>query len=662
MRRNFIISILLFLIINILGITVKAEINVADNNRYMIEKLANISSPKITSVSSNNDLVTVKSTGSVVGYYYGVTPKLNDAKYTPTSSNTFYASVKNGQYYFWVSGSGVTGGNVSPVMFASAVKVSTSCQNQRVDNCTGSGVMERCFIYKGGKSVSIEIPGDLVIPAEGYKLTKFKSNSDNCANLSLVIGDQKLAQRYCRITFEYTCEKDVPECTGCSCNNSCPTIPYLTGLSVSSGVLSPAFNSGTYNYKVAVDGEVATIDINAVGSTGNAAGTIEGTGTKQLSFGTQTFKVVISNNAGKSEYTIEVVKEQAKSKDNTLKSLGVSVGTLTPEFNPATTTYNVEVESDVETVDITAELNDEKASFTEGYGPRTVSLSEGTNQIQLRVVSESGKINRYNVVINKKGVDVCATEMESRALLSSVEFVHSDENVVIPQLSEFSPETLYYSGIELPNEAKGFTIETSTVNYGDTVEIPDFDKKEFVPGVPEPVIIRVTDRDCPSITKEYTFEITIKKANPESTDATLAKLEVQGHDIGFSKEKNNYNIRLKKNETSVKVSYLPTSSGALCHDNNLDSDNKPKRLAVNSEIVITCVSEDGAHTITYTIKVSGIDKGVNTFLIIILVIAIILVLIYLVLRLLGYKIIINGEVIGNFFRGIGEKIRNLFDK
>ena len=64
MKKRVLLSTIITLLIFLVCIEVKAEINVVDNNTYMVERLANLSSPKITSVTASNDLVTVKSTGN----------------------------------------------------------------------------------------------------------------------------------------------------------------------------------------------------------------------------------------------------------------------------------------------------------------------------------------------------------------------------------------------------------------------------------------------------------------------------------------------------------------------------------------------------------------------------------------------------------------------
>ena len=85
--------------------SVYAEIKVK-NDLYMIQKLASTSTPKITSVTVNGDVATIKSSGSVYGYYIGTTNSVsaNTTYYVSSTSNTYYVGVKNGTYYFWVMG------------------------------------------------------------------------------------------------------------------------------------------------------------------------------------------------------------------------------------------------------------------------------------------------------------------------------------------------------------------------------------------------------------------------------------------------------------------------------------------------------------------------------------------------------------------------------
>ena len=673
MRKRF-MRYLLFLILSLSVFTITfAKVDVVDNG-YMVQQLASVSQPKITSITSNNDLVTVKATGTIVGYYFGTSPNLNSATFTRTSSSTYYAAVKNGTYYFWVAGTGVSSGNVNAVMYSNGVKVTSSCTNQSVKNCSGSGNIERCYVYTGGKSVSPEKSGTLVTPASGYKLESLKVSSNNCSNLSLNVGGQALSKRYCKVVFAYKCvpvsttpatpaddcttNPNGPNCkktcSGCACTNSCTTTPYLTGLSVSPGTLSPAFTTKNVAYQVVVPGEVEQITINAVGSRGNASGTITGTGVKNLSYGSQTFMITISNNAASINYAVTVIREPIKSKDNSLSSLVVSNGELSPAFDPTVNTYNVEVENDVTSLNLAATLNDEKASFVEGFGPRDVELNEGSNPVQIRTVSESGDTNIYTVVINRKGLDKCSMEAASKARLKKIMLTTSDENIEMPTI-DFNPEQLTYSGIEIPYNAKvGFKVEFATETEGDVAELQDFSLKE---NTERSIVIKVTSRECPNVVKEYTLLVTLLDQQNLDSNALLSGLSVENHpELKFTKNGNNYAITLKKNESKVVVHAVPEAQTTTCTN---DSENRKFDKA--GIITITCLAQDGVTSEKYTINVNK-QKGTNIILVILIVIIIVALLIYLVLRLLGYKIYFNFAMIGAFFRGIGESIKRMFDR
>ena len=86
-------------------------------------------------------------------------------------------------------------------------------------------------------------------------------------------------------------------------------------------------------------------------------------------------------------YTASRLSQPIKvlSEDNTLKSLKISPGTLTPEFSPSVTTYTAEV--DAEKVTITGVANDANASyrnknyFKDNY-PYVATPIEGTTMVR----------------------------------------------------------------------------------------------------------------------------------------------------------------------------------------------------------------------------------------------------------------------------------------
>lgn len=82
---------------------------------------------------------------------------------------------------------------------------------------------------------------------------------------------------------------------------------------------------------------------------------------------------------------------------NTLSSLTVSNGTLTPTFNSNTLSYSVSTDEDK--IDITATKTNDKSSITGDVG--TKNLKYGTNTFSIKVTSESGVVKTYNLTVTR---------------------------------------------------------------------------------------------------------------------------------------------------------------------------------------------------------------------------------------------------------------------
>ncbi len=112
---------------------------------------------------------------------------------------------------------------------------------------------------------------------------------------------------------------------------------------------------------------------------------------------------------------------------------------------------------------------------------------------------------------------------------------------------------------------------------------------------------------------------------------------------------------MNKDAKSLEFDWVPEDQTTYCEA----EDNK--ELKIHSTVLFRCVAENGEENV-YKFYVNKVKKGANAFLIILVVLLVIAILVYLVLRVLGYKIYFNFAMIGAFFRGIGERIRNIFDK
>ncbi|MEF2783488.1 MAG: cadherin-like beta sandwich domain-containing protein [Clostridium sp.] len=94
-------------------------------------------------------------------------------------------------------------------------------------------------------------------------------------------------------------------------------------------------------------------------------------------------------------------KEDSRSKDNTLKSLSVSEGTLSPKFSKDTTSYKVDLPADASSITVKATANDSKANVS---GAGKIKLSAGNNEVNIVVTSEYGTKKTYtiNVYVDEK--------------------------------------------------------------------------------------------------------------------------------------------------------------------------------------------------------------------------------------------------------------------
>ncbi len=672
MKRNY-IKLFLFSIFTLFaGIgLVNAEIRY-DNQGYMIERLAS-TNPRINSISVSGDIATVKSSGTVYGYYVGTTKNVsaNTTYFQGVTSNTFYAGVKNGTYYFWVS----SGDTTHSVLYSNAVTVTSSCSNQMALNKTGAGLVERCFrLDAGSTSLKADVTGTLVTCADGYALSAegVKTKENHCKGLTSTIGGQTVMHRYCKVVYSYNCVKKNNDDGGGGGGGPVvpPTpvaAPRLSALSISGASMDPAFGAETFNYTATVGADTSSISVNASVASGTSF--VNGFGPRQVNvwYGSNNVQIKVQNSAGKvAVYNINVVRPDNRSAVNTLSNLTVSAGDLKPEFSTDNTSYNLNVTNDVEVISVDATLTDSKSTFVEGYGPRDVNIQPGLNSVQIRVLSERGTTNIYTINVMRATEDAaCSSEPENKALLKDIKFLadqdseeDSDQDSGKPKVTfpniHFESTQFNYPDIQIPYEVANLGFKVSTVDEGDHVVISDSNNLEV--NKERSITISVTSKKCPSITKEYTLMITRQEEHIPSSNNELKSLVVKGHpEVHFQQNQTHYDITLGKNEKSLEFDWVAEDETTTCEA----EDNK--ELKIHSEVKLICTAENG-ETTEYVFEVKKVNKGANVFLIIIVVILVILVLIYLVLRVLGYKIYFNFAMIGAFFRGIGEKIRNLFDK
>lgn len=103
-----------------------------------------------------------------------------------------------------------------------------------------------------------------------------------------------------------------------------------------------------------------------------------------------------TNNNGEGNTT-----NQNLSGDNSLSSLTISPGTLSPAFKYSTTNYTASVGSDVNEIAVDAKVSNSKATVESVTG--NTNLKEGNNTISIVVKAENGTTATYKIVVTKGG-------------------------------------------------------------------------------------------------------------------------------------------------------------------------------------------------------------------------------------------------------------------
>lgn len=190
-----------------------------------------------------------------------------------------------------------------------------------------------------------------------------------------------------------------------------------------------------------------------------------GIGTKQLTctitfatlkVGSTTVKVrdIITDDftVSSASRTLSITAPQ-KSSDNTLKSIKISAGTLSPAFSKNVTEYKVTVPYSVDYFDIQPTTNHKGASykFSDGPGPR---IKVGTTVRVVTVTAENGAVKKYNIAVTRLPQDTTSStsSTETSSTTSTVEPEDNKLETVVAgnkmTVGEIIPEDVTAPGFE----------------------------------------------------------------------------------------------------------------------------------------------------------------------------------------------------------------------
>ena len=360
---------------------------------------------------------------------------------------------------------------------------------------------------------------------------------------------------------------------------------YLSSLAVSNTNIT--FNRNTLVYNLSTTSD--NVQISATKDDNKAS--VTGTGRFNLNYGINTYRVnVTAENGSTRTYTININREDTRSSNNNLKSLTLSKGNL--NFNKSTTTYNVDVDKDTTSVKIEATLEDVKASFENGFGPRTINLNPGNNTIYIKVRNEIGNVKTYTININRE---------DGKSSDSTLKEIKLSEGKI-----DFKTDVLEYK-INVEYDVNTFKIDALPTDVKSKVNITGDEKLK----VGENTFTITVEAENGKITT-YIVKVTRKEEGYKlSTNNYIKSLTIKNHSIDFDKKTYKYTIKTKEKKLDISIILDDRKSEYKISGN--------KNLKNGSKVLIKVIAEDGS-TRTYTLNIEKSNNALIITLIIVITI------------------------------------------
>lgn len=189
--------------------------------------------------------------------------------------------------------------------------------------------------------------------------------------------------------------------------------PRLSALAVSGGSLSPSFSAAVTDYTLDVPYATTSITVAAISAEPGVTITHLGRGTtgatQSLFVGGNLIQIrVTAADSTTRDYMLFVTRAQLPPTDVDLAALEISVGTLTPAFDPAVTSYTATVPYAVRTMSIGATANDTGNTVTVNNTPLAAGattpvsiLYPGGSSFSVRVTAPNSVEKSYDIQITR---------------------------------------------------------------------------------------------------------------------------------------------------------------------------------------------------------------------------------------------------------------------
>jgi gliding motility-associated-like protein len=390
------------------------------------------------------------------------------------------------------------------------------------------------------------------------------------------------------------------------------SIATLSNLTLSSGSLTPVFNSGTTSYIAGVSTATTSITVTPTVTDPTATVTVNGaavtsgsaSGAIPLVFGPNTITVVVTAQDGTTRDTYTVIVTRTASSIATLSNLTISSGTLSPNFNSAVTSYAASVTNATSSVTLTPTATDANATITvngiavaSGSPSGSIPLQVGSNVVTVVVTAQDGTIVTYTVTVSRPSANA--------VLLANLTI---SSGSLAP---DFAPTTFSYASA-VANSTTSLTVTATTSDPTNTITVNGIATGSGSPS--QPIDLQVGANVITVVVSgsggtPTTYTITVARAG--TSIATLTNLTLSHGTLSpaFASGIRNYTAGVDNSISSITVTPTTTDADATIKVNGVVSPNGSPSQVIDlalgtNTIIVDVLAQDGITTTTYTVVVT----------------------------------------------------------
>jgi len=394
----------------------------------------------------------------------------------------------------------------------------------------------------------------------------------------------------------------------------------LTGLTASTGALSPVFNTATNSYTIAVPWVTTSIMLTPTAEDGNATIAVFGNPVSSgnpspaiaLSLGGTTIHVVVTAQDGTTQNTYTVIVNRAQSTNDNLARIQLNPGlSLTQTSATATTVnYTASARYGISSVTVTPFTGNAGATVTvdghtvsSGTPSAGIPLAVGQTTITAIVTAQNGKAKKtYIITITRAPSD--------NANLATIKL---NPPLSLTKTSETSTEVDYTASARYAFDTAMLT--PATVDPGATVTVNGMPVTSGTASAPIPLAIGqttittvVTAQDL-TTTKTYIITVTRALSDNANMGSILLNPQLVLTQTSATSTEVDYTASAKNSISSVTLTPIPWDSTATVTVQGktvtpgTPSDNIP--LPVGQTVITTVITAgDGTTQKTYVVTVT----------------------------------------------------------